>query len=147
VPSLLTLNTWWTAAEFNVFGPGGGTEVNFDANSTLLVRTSVDSPITSSVPSCVDTSFTGETNNLDLVPSSCCVLDGLQPAVQFTESNVAGATAPGCPSSNCTPKTCSFEAGMCGTQSDGCGGEITCGGCPTDETCEGGFCVVTSGTV
>ena len=142
VPSMLTLNTWWTAAEFNVFGPGNGSQVNFDANSTLLVRTSVESPIATSVPSCVDTSFTGETNNLSQVPSSCCVLDGARPAVQFTESNVAGATAPGCPASNCTPTACSTN--MCGTQSDGCGGQISCGGCGAHQTCEGGYCVVTS---
>jgi hypothetical protein len=138
VPSFFSLNKWWTAAEFNVFGPGNDSEVVFGANSTLLVRTSVESSLATSVPSCVNTSFTGETNSLDLVPSSCCVLDGLQPAVQFTESNVVGATAPGCPSSACTPHACS--SGLCDTQSDGCGGVITCGGCASGQTCEYGIC-------
>jgi hypothetical protein len=43
----------------------------------------------------------------------------------------------------CTPKTCTFEAGMCGSQSDTCGGTINCGGCATGETCEDGFCNTT----
>ena len=142
--SALDLNQWWSAAEFNVFGPGGGSEVTFNAGSTVMVRTSVEG---SSAPTCLQESFTGETNSLNLESGSaplCCALDGISPAIQFWESNVAGATPPACPPSTCSPKTCSFEAGMCGVQSDGCGGTISCGGCGTDQTCESGMCVVTS---
>jgi hypothetical protein len=139
-PTVFNLNDWWFDAEFNVFGPGGGAEVDLDPGSTLLVRTSVDTASPSSVVSCLDQSFTGEMNNLDAL-SPCCALNGLSPAIQFTESNVAGATGPACPSSTCTPKTCTFEAGMCGVQSDGCGGQIDCASCPSGQVCgDQGLC-------
>jgi hypothetical protein len=138
--SLFALNDWWTDAEFNVFGPGNGSGVDLNAGSTLLVRTSVDTASPSSVVSCLQASYTGETNNLNLVGGSCCALNGLSPAIQFTESNVSGATSPACPSPTCTPKTCTSEAAMCGVQSDGCGGDIDCSACPSGEVCESGVC-------
>jgi hypothetical protein len=38
----------------------------------------------------------------------------------------------------CVPEVC--ETGSCGTQSDGCGGTITCGSCGTGEVCVAGMC-------
>jgi hypothetical protein len=108
--SFLGLWNWWNQAEFNVFGPGGGSEVVFDPGSTVLVRELVDAVHTSSVLSCGSGSFTGESNSLSLVPSSCCDLQG--PAgIQFTESNVAGTAAIACPKPNyCEPQRCLFGA-------------------------------------
>jgi hypothetical protein len=41
----------------------------------------------------------------------------------------------------CVAQTC--QTGMCGTQADGCGGEITCGGCAAGEECVAGLCADT----
>jgi mannobiose 2-epimerase len=35
----------------------------------------------------------------------------------------------------CTPSTCSALGAACGTPSDGCGGTLNCGTCPTGQTC------------
>ncbi|HEY3818643.1 MAG TPA: hypothetical protein VGL81_15830 [Polyangiaceae bacterium] len=43
----------------------------------------------------------------------------------------AATTATACPA--CTPRAC--KELNCGTMSDGCGGEVTCGGCPAKFTC------------
>jgi hypothetical protein len=43
------------------------------------------------------------------------------------------------PSDTCTPKTCAAYPGVCGKQSDGCGGlTADCNPCPTGQTCGGG---------
>jgi hypothetical protein len=87
----------WTDSEFNIFGDGGnasgGGQASFGANTTLVVRTTVHSG-TTAAPTCRSASFTGETNNLDLVGMAPI---GMQPApaIEFTESNVPG-TARGC---------------------------------------------------
>jgi len=39
----------------------------------------------------------------------------------------------------CTPKTCSYYKGKCGTFDDKCGGTVTCS-CPTGKTCDKGYC-------
>jgi hypothetical protein len=147
--SLVDLNQWWSAAEFNVFGPGDGSEVDFNPGSTLLVRTWTGTPTPGAVPTCLAEGFTGETNNLNLLPMvyglpalSCCPLQGQSPGIQFTESNVPGAVAPACPPVDCSPSTC--FPGMCGVQSDTCGGQIDCGGCGQGQACQAGQCVNTS---
>src|SRR5208283_1881221 len=38
----------------------------------------------------------------------------------------------------CTPTTCTAQGANCGTISDGCGGQLNCGTCPTGQTCGGG---------
>jgi len=40
----------------------------------------------------------------------------------------------------CTPDTCASLGIECGTASDGCGGEVSCGGCGSNETCSEGTC-------
>jgi hypothetical protein len=59
------LATRWQAAEFNVFGDGAGSSINFNSGSTIVVRTEIDNG-TSSPPSCTVRSFTGESSNLSL---------------------------------------------------------------------------------
>ena len=89
--SVLDLAKSWNAAEFNIFGDGNATEANFSSGSTILVKTSVDSG-TTSAPSCVAESFTGETDNLNLVPP-CCPYGGAHPAIEFMETNAANPAA------------------------------------------------------
>jgi hypothetical protein len=88
--SIVNLNTHWTTAEFNIFGNGGGSQYNFNSNSTLVVQTITDSVTpTTSAPACSSSGTTGETNNLTLVGGSCCPVSGNLPAIQFTESNAS----------------------------------------------------------
>jgi len=47
----------------------------------------------------------------------------------------------------CTPKTCASLGAACGTPSDGCGGTLSCGTCPTGKACNASYqCVVPSNT-
>jgi len=41
-------------------------------------------------------------------------------------------------SASCTPTTCAAEGKDCGTISDGCGGQLSCGTCAGNATCGGG---------
>jgi hypothetical protein len=96
--STLDLDQSWNVAEFNVFGGGGGNEAFFIAPSstspgtTIVVKTSVDDG-TMNKPSCLQQSFTGESNNLNLSDTSssttlvCCPYGGGSPNIQFMESN------------------------------------------------------------
>jgi hypothetical protein len=45
----------------------------------------------------------------------------------------------------CVPVTCSAIAKDCGTWADGCGGDVTCGTCPSDMVCQVGQCVGSGG--
>ena len=96
--SIHNLNNSWTTAEFNIVGDANGTEATFNSGSTVVVQTVTDSATTTtSAPSCSSSGFTGETNSLNIVSGSCCPVAGGSPAIQFTESNVAGAKAQKCP--------------------------------------------------
>lgn len=89
--SVLNLEQSWNSAEFNVFGDGNGSQVNFNSGTTFVVQTSVNNG-TTDAPYCPNESFTGETNNLSLV-GSCCSYGGASPNIQFMESNASGAAA------------------------------------------------------
>ena len=88
--NLFNLTQDWKFAEFNVFGDGNGTQANFRNGTTIVVKTSVDDG-TTNAPSCPQNSYTGETNNLTLVPL-CCPYGGASPAIEFMQGN-AGHTA------------------------------------------------------
>jgi hypothetical protein len=93
--SVIGLEQGWIDAEYNVFGNGNSDQVNFNSGTTFAVQTSLYNGATSA-PSCNDTSYTGETNNLTLAPagsSVCCPYGGYEPGIQFVESNASGATA------------------------------------------------------
>ena len=45
------------------------------------------------------------------------------------------------PVSTCTPKTCDSLIYNCGTASDGCGGTLQCGTCPSGQACTNNKCV------
>jgi len=101
--STLDLDKSWNVTEFNVFGGGGGDEAFFVAPSgtspgtTIVVKTSVVDG-TMNKPSCLQQSFTGESNNLTLAGKTsstalvCCPFGGKSPNIQFMETN-AGHTA------------------------------------------------------
>jgi hypothetical protein len=94
--SLLDLEASWNTAEFNVFGSGGGSQANFNANSTIDVEIAITDG-TMNAPTCSNQSFTAETNNLNLAnvtgsPALVCCAYGGSPRVEFMETN-AGHTA------------------------------------------------------
>ena len=99
--TVLSLEQHWTAAEFNVFGDGGGSEANFNSGSTLFVQTSVTNG-TTNAPVCLGpqgAGTTGESNNLNLIPQSapvCCPYGGTYPSILFMESNVTNAPTAAC---------------------------------------------------
>jgi hypothetical protein len=88
---ILSLSGNWSASEFNVFGDGNGGQATFNAGATMAVRTAV-SDGTMDPPACVQQSYTGETNNFDMVPP-CCPYGGPSPAIVFWLSTNAGATS------------------------------------------------------
>jgi Bacterial Ig-like domain (group 3) len=87
--SMLNMSQYWNIAEFNVFGPAGGTQAVFSNPTTFDVKTSINDG-TANPPSCLHATTTAETNNLNLV--ACCPYGGATPAIEFMETN-AGHTA------------------------------------------------------
>jgi hypothetical protein len=82
------LGSQWQEVEFNVFGDGGGDQAVFASGTTLVVRTGVDSGVTTG-PNCDLRSFTGESNNLNLVNKAPTAVKGTMPALVFSETNAA----------------------------------------------------------
>lgn len=107
---VLNLYKNWKDAEFNVFGYGGGSQAQFNSGTSINVSNTLSDPNGNViVPSCVNTGYTGETNNLNL--GSCFSYSNGQ--IVFTESNGAttnkqtlttgvssgsGSVSPNCPS-------------------------------------------------
>jgi hypothetical protein len=85
--STLDLANGWTIAEFNVFGDCCNFQAAFNAGATITIETDVDNGPTTKPPSCLEMGFTGETNNLTVVPPCCPIGRG----ILFTQSNAAGA--------------------------------------------------------
>ena len=98
--SLLDLAASWNTSEFNVFGSGGGSEANFNTNSTIDVETSITDG-TTNAPTCTNQSFTAETNNLNLADVTgssslvCCSYPG-SPRIEFMETNASPAHTATC---------------------------------------------------
>ncbi|MGA3039240.1 MAG: choice-of-anchor tandem repeat GloVer-containing protein [Bryobacteraceae bacterium] len=93
--SVFCLSQAWQAAEFNIFGDDNSTEANFSSGSTIVVKVSVNNG-TTDAPTGVEESFTGETDNLTLVPAAplgYCPYGGASPNIQFMETNAASPTA------------------------------------------------------
>ncbi|HEY2510549.1 MAG TPA: hypothetical protein VGI39_06825 [Polyangiaceae bacterium] len=99
--SLVDLSASWTYADFNVLGDSSYAEAVFNSGTTLAVQLLTDSGSTSP-PACGPAdSTTGESNNLSIVPGSCCTFGGSSPGVLWTESNAASPIAYACPSGSC----------------------------------------------
>ena len=63
--STVDLASFWDTTEWGVYGDGNGDEAFFGAGATLQAQTALTATSTSA-PSCIKESFTGETNNLSL---------------------------------------------------------------------------------
>jgi hypothetical protein len=101
--SQLTLASNWNTVEFNVFGDPPDHEAAFGAGSTLVANVHVR--LFRSLYNAIEpimVSFTGKTNNLNLVMPACPVYidGGLNFGVTFKESNVAHASFT-CPDDPC----------------------------------------------
>ena len=91
--SVLDLALGWQAAEFNLVGDCCGVEADFNAGSTIVVKTAVDSGYAKS-PACMYEGFTGETNNLNLVRDPKRPLpQDFASEILFMESNGTGANS------------------------------------------------------
>jgi hypothetical protein len=79
----------WNQAEFNVLGNWNGWQAQFNDGTALILETDVTDGSTAK-PSCqYDAGTTGESNNLNFVPSTsapvCCPYGGADPSIQFME--------------------------------------------------------------
>jgi len=80
---VLNLYKYWKDSEFNVIGFGDGSRAEFNSGTKITVVNTLKSPTDGLLkPSCVNTGYTGETNNLNL--GSC---SSGNTYIQFTESN------------------------------------------------------------
>jgi len=90
-PSLqLGENKSWKIAEFNVFGDNSNDQALFSTPTTLVVKTAINDG-TMTAPSCLNQSFTAETNNLTMANATplCCAYGGASPAIEFMEGNAS----------------------------------------------------------
>jgi hypothetical protein len=82
--SVVDLAAYWNTSEWNVFGPGGGSQAVFNAGTSITVNVALTDGQTAA-PTCQgDDGYTGETNNLNL--NACKATGGTTPSIQFTES-------------------------------------------------------------
>lgn len=94
--SVVSLANFWNTAEFNAFGDCCSQETVFNNPTTLVLKTSITDG-TTNAPSCVNESFTAETNNLNLANTTgsssllCCAYGGATPRIEFMETS-AGHT-------------------------------------------------------
>jgi hypothetical protein len=102
--SYTDISSVWNQAEFNVLGNAGGSQAVFNNGASIWVQTAVTYGPTSP-PACVfNGGTTGESNNLNFVPSTalpvCCSYGGANPRIQFIEvSSGSPITEAGCGSS------------------------------------------------
>lgn len=82
----------WQISEFNVVGPGGGSQANFNSGATVTPRVEITYHGAGS-PICVPEGFTGETNNLSFGPTAPAASPP-GPALLFTQSTTGGAASP-----------------------------------------------------
>jgi hypothetical protein len=83
--TVVDLAGYWNGSEFNIIGPGDGSEANFNSGTKLTVEIAVNDGSTAA-PACLsDAGTTGETNNLNL--GKCKTKAGDTPSISFKESN------------------------------------------------------------
>jgi hypothetical protein len=80
------LNSEWQDAEFNILGDCCGDQATFNAGSTIVVRTQVDSGATMA-PTCGSQGFAAESNNLFLTSTSAHWPKTQYPSIIFTETD------------------------------------------------------------
>jgi hypothetical protein len=87
--SYTDISSVWNQAEFNVVGNYGGAEAQFNDGTAITVEIEVTDNSTS-LPQCaVNSGSTGESNNLNFVPSTaspqCCQYGPTDASIQFME--------------------------------------------------------------
>ncbi len=81
--SVLNLYQNWKDSEFNVFGDASGSQAVFNVGTTITVLNTITDQSGSAIrPSCANTGYTGETNNLFLGP---CIARAS--GITFTEAS------------------------------------------------------------
>jgi hypothetical protein len=80
------LDSQWQDAEFNIFGDCCGDQATFNDGSTIVVRTEVNSGVTTA-PACKVEGFTAESNNLFLAATSAKWPAAQYPSILFTETS------------------------------------------------------------
>jgi hypothetical protein len=88
----------WFDAEFNVFGDGGAGQAVFSGTTSITVRTQVDTGI-NVAPDCYFISYTGETNNLNLISTPAIEPKKQYPSIIFIQGSAN------------TPASCSTSVG------------------------------------
>jgi hypothetical protein len=86
--NILSLAAAWSGVEFAIVGDCCRFQANFNPGSTIVVRTDVRNG-TMNAPTCVRTSYTGETNNLNL-DGAPAIIPGMYPRIESTQSNSPG---------------------------------------------------------
>jgi hypothetical protein len=81
----------WTEAEFNIFGPAGGSQANFNNGAQVDTRTQIIYG-GNAAPICLARGTTGETNNLSFGPMAPGS-SSPGPAIIFRESTAGGAAS------------------------------------------------------
>jgi hypothetical protein len=99
--SLFDLSLNWSYADFNVLGDASYGQAVFNSGTTLAVQLLTDTGNTSPLVCGPNDSTTGESNNLSVVPGSCCTFGGSSPGVLWTESNASAPSAYACPAGSC----------------------------------------------
>jgi hypothetical protein len=82
--SVVDLAAYWNASEWNIIGPGDGSEADFNKGTSITVNIALTDGLTAAPVCQGNDGTTGETNNLNLGP--CTATGGTTPSVQFTES-------------------------------------------------------------
>ncbi len=109
-PSLIQLASGWNLAEFGVFGLGNRSQAQFSTGTQIVTQVLTDSKVpTTTAPECTGEGMTGETNNLNLFPGSCCPISADPPGLQFLQSNASNAEQPTCPLDPLSPNWSSLE--------------------------------------
>lgn len=126
---VVNLYQHWHYSEFNIFGLGDYSEAEFNSGTTITVANTLkDQSANVIVPSCVNTGYTGETNNLNLAANSCSP-NSSNGQIAFSESNALvtfntnptsflGASSPG----SISACSSTFTNGQSST---GCGGSFS----------------------
>jgi len=87
--SFLDLAPNWKNVEFNIFGDGCDSEAEFNSGASVIPEVAVDYGY-SAPPTCVNTGYTGETNNLDFASPPDISTIG-SPALAWSENTTGGA--------------------------------------------------------
>jgi hypothetical protein len=96
--SYLNLASEWNTVEFGVFGDGYGSQAAFSNGTDLKVRVTTHSG-TTMAPSCVQESFTEETNNLNFAAKPA-IATGPAPGILTEQNTGPGVTGDDCGNAN-----------------------------------------------